>query len=94
VGDFETPQRTFSLNALGEGQGGGLKTEEYTIEGGELRRVNGEKAAEGCDLSFTGGVWVNADGPEAAVFLDRGPELLRNPRQAAAKERRACETVG
>jgi len=68
--------------------------EEYTIDGGELRRVNGEKITQGRNLLVVGGVWVNADGPEAAVFLDRGPKLLRNPGQAAAKERGARKTIG
>jgi len=94
MGDFETPQRTFSLNARGEGQGGRLNLGENTIDGGELSRVDGEKTAQGRDLRVAGGVWVDADGPKAAVFLDRAPQLLRNPGEAAVKERGARKTIG
>jgi hypothetical protein len=94
VGDFQASQRTYSLNARGKGQGGGLKTEEYTINRGELRRVNGEEITQYRDLRVAGGVRVDADGPEAALFLDRSPELLRNPGHAATKKRCARKTVG
>jgi hypothetical protein len=94
VGDFQTPQRTYSLNALCEGQAGGIKTEKYTLKRGELRRVNGKETAQGRDLLVACGVRVDADGPEAALFLDRSPELLRNPGQAAAKERNARKAIG
>jgi hypothetical protein len=56
--------------------------------------VKVEKAAEGCDLGFMGGVGVDADRQEPAVFLDRSPELLRNPGQSAAMERRTRKTIG
>ena len=94
MGNFEASQRTYSLNTRGEGQGGGLKTEEYTIKRGELRRVKGEKTTQGRDLRVACGVRVDADGPEAALFLDGSPELLRNPGESAAKERSARETIG
>lgn len=94
MGNFEASQRTYSLNALGDGQGGGLKTEQYTIERGELPRVNGEETTQGRDLCVAGGVRVHADGPEAAVFLDRSPELLRNPGETALKERKARKAIG
>jgi hypothetical protein len=94
MGDFQAPQRTYSVNALGRDQSGRVKTEDYTIKRGELRSVNGEKTAEGRDLRVARGVRVNADGPEAALLLDWSPELLRNPGQAALKERDARESVG
>jgi hypothetical protein len=94
MGNFEASQRTYSLNTRGEGQGGGLKTEEYTIKRGELRRVNGEETAQGRDLRVACGARVDAEGPEAALFLDGSPELLRNPGKAALKERNARKTVG
>jgi hypothetical protein len=91
---FEASQRTYSLNALGDGQGGGLKTEEQTIERGELPRVKVEETAQGRDLRIARGVRVDTDGPEAAAFLDRSPELLRNPGESALKERNARKTIG
>jgi hypothetical protein len=94
MGDFQAPQRTYSVNALGKGQSGRVKTEDYTIKRGELRSVNGEKTAEGRDLRIARSVRVDADGPEAALLLDWSPELLRNPGQAALKKRAARKTVG
>jgi len=94
VGNFQAPQRRYGLNALAEGQRGGLKTEDYSIKRGELRRVKVEEITQGGDFRVAGGVRMDADGPKAARFLDRSPELLRNPGQASPKERDARKTVG
>ena len=94
MGHLEASQRTHRLKALGETQGSGLKTEEHTIERSELRRVNGEEITQRRDLRVAGGVRMDADGPEPALFLDRSPELLRNPGQAALKEWHARKTIG
>jgi len=59
-----------------------------------LRRVKLEETAQARDLRVARGVRVHADGPEAAVFLDRSPKLLRNPGMAALKEWNARQTVG
>jgi hypothetical protein len=45
----------------------------------------GEKAAQSRDLLVADGVGVDADGPQAARFFNRRPQLLRNPGDAVEK---------
>jgi hypothetical protein len=94
MGNFEAPQRAHSLNPLGNGQDRRRKIEKYTIERGELCRVSGEETAQRRDLRVACGLGVEAEGPKAALFPDRSPELLRNPGESALKERNARKTIG
>ncbi|HTW61755.1 MAG TPA: hypothetical protein VMD55_08085 [Terracidiphilus sp.] len=64
------------------------------VDGRELMRVIAQECAQSFDLAQAGGVGMNADGPQAFRFLQRAPELLRNPREAAAHEGNAREAVG
>ena len=72
MGNFETPRRTYGLNALGEGQAGGLKTEEYTIKRGELRRVNGEETTQGHVKNILSKLGLHDRTEAVAVAVRRG----------------------
>jgi hypothetical protein len=56
--------------------------------------MSAQEGAQSVDLPIIDGVWVDTDGPKAAVFFDRRPKLLWNPGNTVADKWHTRKSIG